>query len=98
MIRRDARRPSPTPMAGRATQHMMTRRARWQAPPTRRAYLKLRGGCLGRTIEETDPNGNITYTVYNDAEREIRVYPGSAREARTCEVIPPSRKAAEGLP
>ena len=30
----------------------------------------------GRTIEETDPNGNITYTVYDDADQEVRVYPG----------------------
>ncbi len=32
--------------------------------------------------EETSPNGNVTYTVYNDAESddgfvdEVRVYPG----------------------
>ena len=31
---------------------------------------------LGRTIEETDPNGNITYTVYDDPDHEVRVYPG----------------------
>ncbi|OWK35000.1 Alkaline phosphatase [Fimbriiglobus ruber] len=31
---------------------------------------------LGRTIEETDPNGNVTYTVYDDADHEVRVYPG----------------------
>jgi RHS repeat-associated protein len=31
---------------------------------------------LGRTTEETDPNGNVTYTVYNDPGHETRVYPG----------------------
>ena len=31
---------------------------------------------LGRTTKLTDPNGNITYTVYLDPEHETRVYPG----------------------
>ena len=31
---------------------------------------------LGRTIEETDPDGNVTCTVYNDAAHEVRIYPG----------------------
>lgn len=31
---------------------------------------------LGRTTEQTDPNGNITYTVYNDPAHQTRVYPG----------------------
>jgi RHS repeat-associated protein len=31
---------------------------------------------LGRTTKQTDPNGNITYTVYNDPGHETRVYPG----------------------
>jgi RHS repeat-associated protein len=31
---------------------------------------------LGRTTKETDANGNITYIVYNDANHEVRVYPG----------------------
>jgi YD repeat-containing protein len=31
---------------------------------------------LGRTTKETDPNGNITYTVYNDPNHQTRVYPG----------------------
>ncbi len=37
---------------------------------------------LGRTTEEVSPNGNVTYTVYNDAESddgfvdEVRTYPG----------------------
>ncbi len=30
----------------------------------------------GRTTKLTDPNGNITYTVYNDANQEVRTYPG----------------------
>jgi len=31
---------------------------------------------LGRTTKLTDPLGNITYTVYNDTNYEVRVYPG----------------------
>jgi len=31
---------------------------------------------LGRPTKTTDPNGNITYTVYDDIDREIRIYPG----------------------
>jgi RHS repeat-associated protein len=31
---------------------------------------------LGRTVEETRPNGNVTYTVYDDPNHEYRVYPG----------------------
>jgi YD repeat-containing protein len=31
---------------------------------------------LGRTTKETDPNGNVTYTVYLDTNYEVRVYRG----------------------
>jgi hypothetical protein len=31
---------------------------------------------LGRDIEITSPGGNVTYTVYNDAAHEVRVYQG----------------------
>ncbi|HEV2292459.1 MAG TPA: RHS repeat-associated core domain-containing protein [Tepidisphaeraceae bacterium] len=31
---------------------------------------------LGRTTKLTDPNDNVTYTVYQDADREVRVYRG----------------------
>jgi hypothetical protein len=31
---------------------------------------------LGRPVKGTDPNGNVTYTVYNDANHEVQVYPG----------------------
>jgi hypothetical protein len=31
---------------------------------------------LGRTTKLTDPNGNVTYTVYNDPNYEVLVYPG----------------------
>src|SRR5205823_2686913 len=30
----------------------------------------------GRTTKETDPAGNVTYTVYNDANDEVRTYAG----------------------
>ena len=31
---------------------------------------------LGRPTKTTDPNGNVTYTVYDDIDREVRIYPG----------------------
>src|SRR5207244_13659614 len=31
---------------------------------------------LGRATKLTSPTGNITYTVYKDANHEVRVYPG----------------------
>jgi RHS repeat-associated protein len=31
---------------------------------------------LGRTVKETSPAGRVTYTTYDDANHEIRVYPG----------------------
>jgi RHS repeat-associated protein len=31
---------------------------------------------LGRTTKLTDPNGNVTYTVYNDTNYEVLTYPG----------------------
>ena len=31
---------------------------------------------LGRTVQQTDPDGNVTCTVYNDAAHEVRTYPG----------------------
>jgi Putative Ig domain len=31
---------------------------------------------LGRTVEETSPNGNITWTVYDDPDHEVRTYVG----------------------
>ena len=31
---------------------------------------------LGRVIEQTDPDGDETYTVYDDEEHEVRVYTG----------------------
>jgi YD repeat-containing protein len=31
---------------------------------------------LGRTVKMTDPNGNVTYTVYNDTTHEVRTYRG----------------------
>jgi YD repeat-containing protein len=31
---------------------------------------------LGRTIKETSPAGNVTYTIYDDLNHEKRLYPG----------------------
>jgi RHS repeat-associated protein len=38
---------------------------------------------LGRTIEETDPEGNVTYTTYDDPDHETRTYPGWHQDATT---------------
>ena len=38
---------------------------------------------LGRTTEITDPNGNVTYTIYNDANHEVRTYPGWQTGSKT---------------
>ncbi len=38
---------------------------------------------LGRTTKLTDPNGNVTYTVYKDADHEVRVYAGWTGSATT---------------
>ena len=31
---------------------------------------------LGRTTKVTDPAGHVTYTVYDDADHEVRTYAG----------------------
>ena len=31
---------------------------------------------LGRTVEQTDPDGNVTWTVYNDPDHEVLTYTG----------------------
>jgi RHS repeat-associated protein len=31
---------------------------------------------FGRATKETDPNGNVTYTVYDDLDHEVRTYAG----------------------
>ncbi len=38
---------------------------------------------LGRPTAVTDPNGSITYTVYDDVNHEVRVYPGWNRATNT---------------
>ena len=38
---------------------------------------------LGRTTKLTDPNGNETYTVYKDADHEVRTYRGWTGSATT---------------
>ena len=40
------------------------------------AVTTMQVDALGRTIEETDPDGNVTYTVYNDPAHEVRTYAG----------------------
>jgi len=52
--------------------------AGWVTPPGggRHLVTTYEVDGLGRTTVETDPNGNITYTVYNDPEHEIRTYVG----------------------
>src|SRR5262249_17751024 len=31
---------------------------------------------LGRDVQQTDPNGNVSYMVYDDPDHEFRVYQG----------------------
>ena len=52
--------------------------AGWVTPPGGGLHLETQFGVdpLGREIQRTDPNGNITYTVYDDPNHEKRVYPG----------------------
>jgi RHS repeat-associated protein len=50
----------------------------WSTPPGGGLNLVTRYQVdnLGRTTGATDPNGNVTYTVYDDPAHEMRVYPG----------------------
>ncbi|MGO8746681.1 MAG: LEPR-XLL domain-containing protein, partial [Thermoguttaceae bacterium] len=51
----------------------------------------------GRTIEETDPAGEVTYTVYNDAAHEVRTYPGwNATTDQTTGPVQDSREDMAG--
>ncbi len=52
--------------------------AGWVTPPGGGLHLEtqMQVDGLGRTTQVVDPNGNISYTVYNDANHEIRSYPG----------------------
>ena len=44
----------------------------------------------GRTTEEMDPTGEVTYTVYDDANHEVRTYPGW-HEVSPAVIKPPGR-------
>ncbi len=48
---------------------------------------------LGRVIQETDPAGNVTFFVYDDADQEIRTYSGWRLDAGT-ELYYPATNAA----
>src|SRR5262249_19885733 len=37
---------------------------------------RAEGDALGRPTRLTDPKGNVTYVVYNDAAHEVRTYAG----------------------
>ena len=51
----------------------------------------------GRTVEETDPAGEVTYTVYNDAAHEVRTYPGwNAATDQTTGPVQDSREDMAG--
>jgi RHS repeat-associated protein len=52
--------------------------AGWVTPPGGGLHLETQTDVdlLGREVQRTDPNGNITYTAYNDPDYETRVYPG----------------------
>jgi YD repeat-containing protein len=48
------------------------------SPPSGGLHLigQMTVDSLGRTTQYTDPKGNVTYTVYNDANHEVRTYAG----------------------
>jgi RHS repeat-associated protein len=50
----------------------------WQTPSGGGLHLvtQMVVDGLGRTIKQTLPNGNVSYLAYNDANHEMRVYPG----------------------
>lgn len=50
----------------------------WTTPPGGGLHLitQMEVDPLGRTTKLTDPNGNVTYTVYNDDAHEVRTYRG----------------------
>ena len=50
----------------------------WSTPGTGGLHLSSTFGfdALGRTVEATDPEGKATYTIYDDADQEVRVYVG----------------------
>jgi YD repeat-containing protein len=52
--------------------------AGWATPPGGGLHLitRMEVDSFGRTTKLTDPNGNLTYTVYNDPNHETRTYPG----------------------
>jgi YD repeat-containing protein len=52
--------------------------AGWATPPGGGLHLVTlhEVDALGRTTALTDPNGNVTYTVYNDPNHEVRAYAG----------------------
>ncbi len=52
--------------------------AGWSTPPGGGLNLvtTYQVDSLGRVIEQTTPNGNVTYTVYDDPDHESRIYPG----------------------
>ena len=50
----------------------------WSTPTGGGLHLVItaRVDALGRIIEQTDPDGLVTYTVYDDVNQEVRVYAG----------------------
>jgi RHS repeat-associated protein len=50
----------------------------WSTPTGGGLHLTTTGevDALGRTTAYTDPNGNVTYYVFDDADHALRTYPG----------------------
>lgn len=51
----------------------------------------------GRVTRVTDPNGNVTCTVYNDAAREVRTYPGWVQVSGGWQTTGPTSVSREDL-
>lgn len=58
----------------------------------------LRVASLGRPTKQTDPNGNVTHTVYSDANHEVRVYCGWTGSGLTASTTGPINITREYRP
>jgi RHS repeat-associated protein len=53
---------------------------------------------LGRTTQTTDPNGNVTYTVYDDAHHAVFTFPGATIASGTLITTGPITMTRDDLP
>jgi hypothetical protein len=51
----------------------------WQDTVGANLFTTYQVDAQGRATEETDPDDDTTYTIYDDADHEVRVYPEDTR-------------------